>query len=519
MSAKRAYLIAVLALQTAVVFSQSSSFTVFGTVTDAKTGEPLAGVNVTVRSAQIYTITNAYGFYSLKLKRGSYTVTFHHVSYVSIDKTFHGDTSARLDIAMSPNTGTLQEVIIKNSSKRNNVSSTQMSSVELNIEKIKKIPSLFGESDLLKAIQLLPGVNTANEGSTNLNVRGGSYDQNLILLDEATVYNPSHALGFFSTFNPDALRSVTFYKGAFPAQYGGRLSSVVDIYMKEGNNQERSFDGGVGLIASRLTYQQPIKKGRSSVLLSGRYSYAGAIVNGLGTFGQSVLNLSGLRNFVNRNNIHFYDLNAKTNFKLSAKDKLYISGYVGHDKFYSYQIDESNSLDWGNTTANIRWNHLFATNLFANTSLIFSNYNYSYFSLVDAKSFTWRSKIRSIGLKSDYDWFINNDHKVKAGISFFRINYQPGRIEQRDSISVIRSFALDKKNSAELAAYVSDEINISKKITAQIGIRASLFLNMGPGTVYTYNDDFSLILDSAIYNKNSIINSYKQLSQGFHSGI
>ncbi|HEX6171251.1 MAG TPA: TonB-dependent receptor [Chitinophagaceae bacterium] len=502
-------------IQNLVALSQSHSFTIHGTVTDATTGEPLIGVNVIIKSNEVNTITNAYGFYSLKLKAGNYTVTFHHVSYTAIEKNIHGDTSSRLDIAMSPNTGMLREVIIENMPKKNNITSTQMSSVELNIEKVKKIPSLFGESDLLKAIQLLPGVNTANEGSTNLNVRGGRYDQNLILLDEATVYNPSHALGFFSTFNADALRSVTFYKGAFPAQYGGRLSSVVDVYMKEGNNQERSVEGGIGLIASRLTYQQPIKKGKSSILLSGRYSYAGIILNGLGTFGQSVLNLSGLNNFVARNNIHFYDLNIKANFQLSAKDKIYVSGYSGHDKFYSYQIDESNSLDWGNTTANVRWNHFFSNNLFANTSLVLSNYNYSFFSEVDAKSFIWKSTIKSIGLKSDYDWFINKNHKVKAGVSFFRINYEPGQIEQKDSISVIRSFSLEKKNSAEMAAYVSDEIKISKKISAQVGIRGTVFLNLGPGTVYSYNDDFSVILDSTVYGKNSIINNYKTLEPRF----
>jgi len=508
---KRICFSGILIFQGLFIFSQKASFTFYGTVTDAKTGEPLIGVNVNLNSNRAGTVTNAYGYYSIKLLPGNNTISFYHVSYTAFQKTIYVDSSSRLDIAMTPDTAILEEVVIQNKPEKNSVTTPQMSSHNLKIESIKQIPSVFGESDLLKAIQLLPGVNTANEGATNLNVRGGNFDQNLILLDEATVYNPSHALGFFSTFNPDALRSVTFYKGAFPAQYGGRISSVIDLYMKEGNNQRMSLDGGVGLIASRLTYQQPIKKEKSSILLSARYSYAGAMVNTLGNFGQNVLNLPGLRNFVDRNDISFYDLNAKANFKISQHDKIYISAYSGHDKFYSYQIDESNSLEWGNTTANFRWNHIYSTSLFSNTSLVFSNYNYSYFSLVDAKSFIWRSNIKSIGLKSDYDWFLNNSHKVKAGVAIFRTYHQPGMIEQKDTSSVIRAFSLTKKKSTEIAAYLNDEIKVSDKIAAQVGIRATIFLNMGPGIVYDYNDDYSLILDSTIYTKKQVINSYKAL--------
>lgn len=493
------------------IYAQRSPIYVYGTISDSKSGEPIAGTNVYIKATSAAAITNAYGFYSLKVLPGSYTLVFQHVSFQSYEQVVDMTKSERVDISLIPEIGLLKEIIVKVKDKRDIVNSTQMSRLDLTPGKIKQIPAVAGEPDLLKTIQLLPGVNVANEGSSNLNVRGGGFDQNLILLDEAPVYNPSHALGFFSAFNPDALRNVSFYKGAFPAQYGGRLSSVVDVYMKEGNNKERSVEGGIGLIASRITYQQPIKKDRSSFLLSGRYSYAGQTVNLLGNLGQKVLRLGALNNFVDRNDIFFYDLNAKLNFVLSAKDKIYISGYTGRDKFYSYQVDNSNSLRWGNITSTLRWNHLFSSHLFANTSFIFSMYDYSYFSLTDVKSFLWKAAISSFGLKSDYDWTLWQRHKIKMGFSIYRNSYKPGSIEQRDTVSVIRSITLDKKNSLETALYLQDDLFVGKRLSVQVGLRANMFLNIGPGQVYTYNNDFSQVLDSTEFKKGSIINRYQTI--------
>lgn len=491
------------------VYSQRAPSYIYGIITDVKTGEAITGVSVYIKPVSMGSITNAYGVYSLRVVPGTYTILFQHSSFQTIEKAITVKNSERIDIALEPLVGLMKEVIVN--SKKDLVNSSQMRRVDLKIERIKQLPSMAGEPDLFKSIQLLPGVNVANEGSSNFDVRGGGFDQNLILLDEAPVYNPSHALGFFSTFNADALRNVTFYKGAFPAQYGGRLSSVVDVNMKEGNNKVKSIDGGIGFAASRLTYQQPIKKNKSSFLLSGRYSYAGYAVNLLGNLGKKILHLKGLDNFVDRNDIYFYDFNAKVNFILSLRDKLYISAYTGRDKFYSYQVDESNSLRWGNTTATIRWNHFFSSRLFSNTSIILSNYNYSYFSLVDVKAFIWKAAIRSYGIKSDYDWFLTNRHKIKMGFSLNRNIYRPGQIKQSDTVSVIRSFTLDQKRSLEAVVYVNDEIKVGKKISAQIGLRATTFLNLGPGKVYTYNDDFTTTIDSVIYAKGTVINDYKSV--------
>lgn len=493
------------------IIAQSSTIYIYGTITDQSSGEPVAGASVYLKSQSAATITNAYGFYSLKVMPGSYTIVFQHVSFQMYEQAVIVTKPQRLDVSLIPSVGLLKEIVVKSEDKKDMVNSPQMSRIDLKPEKIKQVPTVIGEPDLLKVIQLLPGVNVANEGSSNLNVRGGGFDQNLILLDEAPVYNPSHALGFFSIFNADALRSVSFYKGAFPAQYGGRLSSVVDVYMKEGNNKERSVEGGIGLIASRITYQQPIKKNKSSFLLSGRYSYAGQVVNGLGDFGANILHIGGLNNFVDKNDIYFYDFNAKLNFVLSAKDKIYISGYTGRDKFYSYQVDNSNSLRWGNITSSARWNRLFSSHLFANTSFILSKYDYSYFSLIDVKSFLWKAAIISYGLKSDYDLSLSRANKIKMGLSIYRNLYRPGSIEQSDTVSVIRSFSLQAKHSLETAVYLQDEMVLGRRLSVQAGLRATIFLNTGPGRVYTYNTDYSQVLDSSDYKSGSIINNYKSV--------
>lgn len=482
---------------TTIVVAQN--YSIFGTIRDSTSGEPIQGVTVSSQAIKGGIISNSYGFYSIKLPRGAVKLVFSHLGYKMLEKNIEVSANVQIDVVLvSGASNALQEVIV--TAIPNTAVSSSMSRHELKIETVKKIPSLAGEPDLLKSIQLLPGVNVVNEGSTNLNVRGGSFDQNLILLDEAPVFNPSHALGFFSTFNADALRSVTFYKAAFPAQYGGRLSSVLDIYMKEGNTKQSSVEGGVGLLAARALCQGPIKKEKSSFIVSGRYSYVGHIVDGIG----SVISKS----FIAKNDISFYDLNAKINWQAGSKDRFYLSAYTGRDNFYSFPLDETNQLKWGNTTATFRWNHRFNRSLFANTSVLFSNYNYSYFSLIDAKNFLWKSNIKVGGFKSDFDWFLSNKQNVKTGVSLSYTQFQPGRIVQKDSTSVIREFTLQKKQSYELAFYLSDNIKFNDQLSAQLGLRVTKFLNVGPGQVYLYNNDMSQVTDSITYSNSEIINNY-----------
>jgi hypothetical protein len=493
------------------VNAQEKILRIFGEVTDSASGEYLASVIIGVKGDHNQITTSAYGRYSLKLKEGRYSFVLQHVSCTPKEFVITISNDTNINFQLTQNIKQLQDITLTSKNQRGLIHSIQMSKNEISIEAIKNIPSVAGEPDLLKSIQLLPGVNNANEGSSNLNVRGGSFDQNLILLDEAPVFNPSHALGFFSTFNADALRSVSFYKGAFPAQYGGRVSSVIDIYMKEGNKKKETFEGGVGLIASRLTYEVPIKKNKSSFLLSGRYSYTGKTVNTIGIIGQEVFHFYNLRNFVNKNDIYFYDFNAKINFQLSGKTQLLISSYTGSDKFYSYQIDEGNRLRWGNLTSSIRLNHRFSKTLFNNSSLIFSNYNYSYFSLVDVKNFEWTANIQLLGFKTNFDLYSGKKNRIAFGLSSFLNFFKPGTIVQRDSATIIKSFSLDKKRSIESSIYLTDEFSLGKRSQISLGLRFNNFLNMGPGKVYGYSRDFLAVTDSVTYKSGAIINQYNNL--------
>lgn len=478
---------------------QGQAYSIFGTIKDSISGEIIQGASVSIQNKANGVTSNSYGFFSLKAPKGYAVVTVSHVSYENKIIRVQIAADTMVNVLLAPSRGTsLDTVVVGN--RKGLVPDHLVNKYDLRVETIKKIPSLGGESDLLKSVQLLPGVNVVNEGSTNLYVRGGSFDQNLILLDESPVFNPSHALGFFSTFNTDAIRSVQFYKGGFPAEYGGRLSSVLDVHMKEGNTKKQSLEGGVGLLASRILWQGPLKKDTSSFIVSGRYSYVGKIIDGISWLSSE--------QFISKNDIHFFDLNAKINLRLGKKDRLYLSTYTGRDNFYSYPLDETNRLNWGNTTATARWNHHFNSTLFSNISALWSNYKYSYYSLVDAKNFIWKSDIKVGSLKADFDWYASNSHTVKSGLAVTYNYFQPGRIVQRDSTSVIREFALEKKQSLETSVYLSDKIRVSDKIGIQLGVRATSFLNIGPGKVYNYSADMSQVTDSTIYSSGQVINRY-----------
>jgi hypothetical protein len=365
---------------------------------------------------------------------------------------------------------------------------------------------------VLKSLQLLPGIQTSGEGSANLIVRGGNYDQNLILLDEAPVYNPSHALGFFSTFQPDAIKNVTLYKGCFPAQYGGRLSSVVDISMKEGNQKHFAANSSVGLLASRLSIEGPILKDKMSYIISTRYCYAGNTLNFLGgTIGRDLLHFYGLRNFNDKNEINFYDLNAKINYKLNDRNHFYLSAYNGRDHFYSYAVNQNNQLDWGNTTATFRWNHLYSTQLFSNFTLYSSNYNYSSIVYEDIKRYIWKSQIQETGLKYDFNYFLNQNNNIKFGlISSYQI-FNPVKIVPSDTAYIVKPYELDRKKGFENALYIQNEQNIGKHFTINYGLRLTSYISLGKGTVYKYSADMQNVTDSTVYGNNKIMDFYYSL--------
>ncbi|HET6557214.1 MAG TPA: TonB-dependent receptor [Prolixibacteraceae bacterium] len=500
-------LLCIFLMFSSTLFAQKLS--IFGSVKDASTGETLIGAVVLVKETNQIVVTNNYGFYSISPTSGKFTVVCSYLGYASFIKPVEIGKSTELHIELSPQSKSLNEVIIHG--HKSTIHSTSVSKTTIQIKQIKAIPSMTGEPDVLKSLQLLPGVQTAGEGSTNLSVRGGSFDQNLIILDEAPVYNPSHALGFFSTFNTDALNNVSFYKGAFPAQYGGRLSSIVDITMREGNYKKYAANVGIGLLASKATLEGPIIKDKASFIISGRYSYAGQTLNLTGKFGQEVLQLWELRNFNDQNEINFYDLNAKMNYKINDKNHLYLSAYTGGDRFYSFSLNNSNSLEWGNFTSTLRWNHIFSSSLFSNFTSYYSNYNYSYFIGDDLRNFTWKSNIQEGGLKADFSAYLNSSNHVKFGASTVYHYFDPGQILPLGNHSSVKPFSLSKKNALETSVYLSNEQKLSQRLSLDYGIRYAGFINIGPDTVFKYNEEKTQVIGFEDYKSGEIVQFYHSL--------
>ncbi|HAH25065.1 MAG TPA: TonB-dependent receptor [Prolixibacteraceae bacterium] len=486
--------------------------TLFGYIKDKASGESLIGATLSVNDKSIGTISNNYGFYSIAIPAGKQRIKCSYIGYQAFSKEIELISETNLNIDLEAKDSKLQEVVIT-ASKNNKVTNNEMGSQSLSILAIKQMPAVMGESDLVKSLQLLPGIQATNEGTTNLSVRGGSFDQNLFLLDDAPVYNPSHALGFFSVFNTDAIKSVKVYKASFPAQYGGRLSSIVDIHMKEGNSKELSASGGMGLIASRLTLEGPITKDKASFIVSGRYSYAGLTANGAGLLGQS-LGIKGLRDFNAHNEINFYDLNAKVNYKVNDKNHLFLSAYTGSDHFFYYAIDDNSSMDWGNITGTARWNHIFNSKLFANTMLIYSKYDYSYILKDDARHFKWLANLQEMDVKTDFDYFLNPNNSLKFGISLENHHYFPGKVEPRDATSITKPFTLDKQRAVITTAYLNNEQRISDKIGLDYGLRYSAFFLLGESTVYSYSPEMEKI-DSVSYSSGELVKFYQSLEPRF----
>ena len=490
-----------LMLVPAIGFSQQAKnkYSIRGIVLDKGTGESLIGANVSfIGQNGLGTVTNSYGFYSVTAAPGHYklVVSFTGYSIDTVDVVL--DKNKTLQINLTKSTAQLDEVIVSDKRKSDNVSRATMGVEKMSIEEIKNIPVLFGEQDILKTIQLLPGIKSAGEGNSGFYVRGGSADQNLILLDEAVVYNPSHLLGFFSTFNSDAIKDVTVYKGGMPAEYGGRLSSVIDIKMNDGNNQKYVVAGGIGLIASRLSVEGPIAKDKGSFTVSARRTYADLF-----------LKLSH-DTTLNKDILYFYDINAKANYKLSDKDHLYLSAYTGRDDLGFGSVF---GLTYGNLTSTLRWNHVYNSRLFSNTSLIYSNYNYVIDINSGSNDISITSRIRDWNLKEDFQNFINKDNKLNFGIDIKRHSILPGTITASGTSS-FNDLNLEKKLSLESAAYISHEWSASPKVNVTYGFRLSNFSALGPGTFYTYNSD-GTTKDSSTYSSGQVVKSYTYLEPRF----
>jgi carboxypeptidase-like protein/TonB-dependent receptor-like protein len=477
--------------------------TVYGFVTAAPSGEALIGTTVNLSGNKTYTtLTNAYGFYSLTIPAGEYILNGSHIGFLESNERMAIEESHRHNIELRvKEADTMQAVIVSSSGKKSIVQNVVTGNHRLSILEIKRIAMGGGEPDVLKSLQFLPGIQAAAEGTTNLSVRGGSYDQNLILLDEAPVYNPTHSLGFFSAFNTDALKDVAIYKGIFPAQYGGRLSSVVDIRMKEGNSKQYTLTGGIGLVASRLTFEGPVKKGRSSFMISGRYSNTGAVLNRAYKWGIIDAGTSS-------NKISFYDLNAKFNTVLGNRDRLYLSAYTGYDNFYLFPLDMTTRMNWGNTTVTARWNHIFNTRLFANTSLLYSHYKYTHFMMDGIRDFSWRANLKEVTLKTDFDWSTTRNSLLKLGTGITLQDVWPGKMVPNPAHSTAQSVSLNNRRSAQVFAYINHEQKINKKISISFGIRATGFAALGDARVYRYNADTTAVIDSTFYGKGKIITSY-----------
>ncbi|MCI2230316.1 TonB-dependent receptor [Polaribacter sp. MSW13] len=486
----------------------SQNYTVHGVISDANNGERLIGATVFIPNTNSYAISNSYGFYSLEIPKGISTLKVSYLGYKTYTKSLNITENILLNINLTEDSKSLNEILIRAKGK-NDITNSEPGSHILNLDRIKKLPAVAGEVDILKGLQLLPGIQTSHEGTTNLSIRGGSHDQNLFLLDDAPIYNPSHALGFFSVFNPDAIKNVKVYKSFIPSQFGGRLSSVVDVRMKEGNNKEQKISGGVGLIASRFTIESPIVKEKSSFMLSGRYSYAGLTSNTLGSVLQS-LGVSSLNNFSPNNEINFFDINAKVNVELNEKNHLYFSTYIGRDHFFYIDIDDSSSMDWGNVIGNLRWNHTFNSKLFSNTMLVYSKYDYSYILKDDTREFKWSANMQELDLKSDFDFFANASNHLKFGFSVENHFYEPGKLTPRNTESITRGFELDDKKTIEGSVYINNTQKIGNNFKVNYGLRYSNFFLLGNATVNQYDKDFNITATKK-YNNGELVKFYQGL--------
>jgi TonB dependent receptor/CarboxypepD_reg-like domain/TonB-dependent Receptor Plug Domain len=485
-------------LSTFQAFAQKN-FTVSGTIKDNATGEQLIGASIRIKELpQIGTATNSYGFYSLTAPKGDYTLQITYIGYQTIEKSISLTKNLGINIAISSKSE-LQEVVISaNKPNNDNVTTPQMGVEKLNMSQINNVPVLLGEKDILKTISLLPGVKAAGEGNTGFYVRGGGSDQNLILLDEATVYNASHLFGFFSTFNSDAIKDVSLYKGGMPAEYGGRLSSVLDVKMNDGNNKDYTVQGGLGLISSRLKVEGPIVEDKGSFMISARRTYIDLFLK------------ASSDSTVKGSSLYFYDLNAKANYHFDDKNAIYLSGYFGKDVL---GLKNTFGTNWGNSTGTIRFNHLFNSRLFSNTSIVYSNYNYAIQDFESDDNFKATSQITDVNFKEDLQYSISNNHTLKFGLNVLHHTIAPGNITT-SSTSSFNDKSIEERYGYENAAYLSDDWRANSKLTFLYGLRLSGMFLLGPGTFSTY-DEAGNTISSKTYTSDQLVRAYFNLEPRF----
>ncbi|NHM01256.1 TonB-dependent receptor [Flavobacterium difficile] len=485
-------------------FSQEK-FTLSGVVKDKNSNETLIGVTISFENEGITrtSTTNEYGFYSISLPKGDYIIQINSLSYTGLTETISLNSNQKKDFTLLEKSNEIEQVIVNGNAKKLKIDKPEMSVNKLSIAQIKAMPAILGEVDVIKSILTLPGVTNAGEGQSGFNVRGGAADQNLILLDEATIYNSSHLFGFFSVFNADAIKDLKLYKGGIPARFGGRVASVLDIYQKEGNSKKFGMTGGIGLISSRILAEGPIVKDKGSFLVAGRSSYA-----------HLFLKLAD-----NENSAYFYDLNTKINYKLNENNNLFLSGYFGRDVF---DINQQFVNTYGNSVLNVRWNHLFNDKLFSNASFIYSDYYYGL--TLDFIGFNWESGIKNYNFKYDFKHYFSDNFKLFYGANAIYYDFNPGKIEPIDSESGINEKQLAKKHAFEPAFYIDAEQKLTDKLSINYGLRYSMFYRLGAETVniyannqpVTYDADLGIYekatpIDTKYYGKNQTIASFDNL--------
>ena len=478
------------------IYTQNS-FTISGYVQDNSNNELIIGASVIVKELQIGTVTNNYGFFSLTLVEGDYDLIFQSLGFEDQSLNFNLNRNISVNIFLNENIESLDEVILSKNIEDVDVELPLLSMNILSGKTIRQTPVVFGESDLLKTIQLLPGVSSAGEGASGFNVRGGAADQNLILFDEAIIYNSSHLFGLFSVFNSDAIKEVKLYKGGIPSSYGGRISSVLDVYQKDGNNQKLQANGGIGSISSRFLVEGPIQKNKSSFLLASRGSYA-----------HLFLKLTDIENVA-----YFYDLNTKSNFVINDKNKIFVSGYFGRDVF---KLQDTFSNTYGNSTFNFRWNHLINEKTFSNTSVIYSNYYYGL--KLDFGGFDWNSSIKNLNLKFDIKNYFSNEFQFNYGLNIIYFDFNPGEISPLTPNSGINYSKLNSKYAVESSAYFDIINKISPNLSVRYGLRFNQFLRLRQQGLQSYINDDPLDFDEnlKIYNPaNPLIYSFDNNSSVF----
>ncbi len=485
-----------------ISFSLSAQvkYTISGYVKDSLTGENLISAAVQIKGSSLGAYTNSYGFFSLTATQGNYELTVSYIGYRAVTKQISLNNDLRMNVNLAPAVKEIKGIVVEAEREDKNISSSEMGKVELPMEKIKALPVIMGEVDILKTIQLLPGVQGGAEGTSGFYVRGGGPDQNLIMLDEAVVYNSAHLFGFFSIFNSDAILNTTLYKSGMPAEYGGRISSVLDISMKEGNNKAYHASGGIGLIASRLTVEGPIKKDKSSFIVSGRRTYIDVLT-------QPYINTTKYKG----TGYYFYDLNAKANYRFSDKDQLFLSGYFGRDVFSFKSNNISIGIPWGNATTTLRWNHLFNSKLFMNADAIYNNYDFEITGEQDNFKVTMFSGIRDANAKVDFNYYASVQHEIKFGANYIYHVFLPSSVSGKSGEVEFNPEGIKRKYAHEGAVYAQDKITLGESVEMNVGLRFALFEQVGPYRKLIYGNFSGYPTDSVIYSKGQPIKTYSGL--------